>query len=925
MPRNPAVRSLPAAALCVFAFLAWPARADAATPFQETGAQIAARQEAADRVAGPPAPRPHFPSPRRRVPGAPPTSAPAFPTPAPRTRPRGIGPAAQTLGVNFLGANLADSNAYPPDTSGAVGPGQFLVGVNGRLRTFDKTTGSSDGGLNADTDVFFASVANGAPTFSPRVRYDRTSDRWYVTALNFGVSFTNNRILFAASSSGTISAGTIWTFSFFEHDLDAPAGDTDLFFDVGTLGIDASILVVGGNLFDGAGAFQGTSVHVIRKSALSVGGDLSGANAVAYRNLTGTPGGAGPYAPTGVDNLSDAASAAFWVVGVNNVLPVTSELVFRKINFSAPGAWPPSSISANMTLPVPTTALPLSVPHLGNAGGVDGELDALDDRLFDAKSRNGHVWTAQNIAVDAAGAGSDAGDRDGVRWYEIDVTGASPALVQSGTLFDPAAASPRFYWMPSIMVTGQGHAAVGASAAGAAEHANAVTAGRLASDPAGFLDAPSLFTASTTAYNPAADPGGPRRWGDYSFTSLDPGDDMTLWTIQEYCNQTDSWGVRVAELLAPPPATPSSATPATIASGQSSVSVVVTGVSTAGAAFFDAPAGYAKRLAVEIPNGVAVNGVTVDDATTLTLDLNTVGAPFGPRAVTVTNPDGQSRTSVAPILTLGPGGPGPSVTAIAPTSGDAAGGEAATLTGTGFVSGASVTIGGAAATGVVVNGATSADATVPALTPGTLNDVTLVNPDTQSGTLYAAWFADFLDVPQADTFHSYVETIFRDGITAGCGGGNYCRDDAVSRAQMAVFLLKSKLGAAHTPPPCAGIFGDVACPSLFADWVEELYAIGITGGCNTSPLLYCPDAPVTRAQMAAFLLKASLGSSYAPPNCTGTVFTDVPCAGGLFDPWIEDLANRGITGGCGGGAYCPAAPNTRGQMAVFLVKAFSLP
>ena len=59
--------------------------------------------------------------------------------------------------------------------------------------------------------------------------------------------------------------------------------------------------------------------------------------------------------------------------------------------------------------------------------------------------------------------------------------------------------------------------------------------------------------------------------------------------------------------------------------------------------------------------------------------------------------------------------------------------------------------------------------------------------------------------------------------------------------------------------------------------------------------------------MAAFLLKASLGSSYAPPNCTGLVFTDVPCTGGIFDSWIEDLAGRGITGGCGGGAYCPDA------------------
>ncbi len=76
--------------------------------------------------------------------------------------------------------------------------------------------------------------------------------------------------------------------------------------------------------------------------------------------------------------------------------------------------------------------------------------------------------------------------------------------------------------------------------------------------------------------------------------------------------------------------------------------------------------------------------------------------------------------------------------------------------------------------------------------------------------------------------------------------------------------------------------------------------------------------------MAVFLLKASQSFAYTPPACTGTVFGDVPCTGGIFDPWIEDLGARGITGGCGGGNFCPGDPNTRGQMAVFLTKAFGL-
>jgi hypothetical protein len=270
--------------------------------------------------------------------------------------------------------------------------------------------------------------------------------------------------------------------------------------------------------------------------------------------------------------------------------------------------------------------------------------------------------------------------------------------------------------------------------------------------------------------------------------------------------------------------------------------------------------------------------------------------------------------------------PPPVVSSVAPTSGPAAGGTAVVLTGTGFVAGAAVTVGGASATGVTVEGTTSIDATTPALSPGTLNDVSVTNPDTQSGALAAAFFADFADVPQEDPFHGFVETLIRAGVTAGCGGGSYCRDAAVSRAQMAVFLLKAKLGPAHVPPACTGtVFTDVPCAGgAFDPWIEELAGLGVTGGCGGGA--YCPDDPVTRAQMAAFLLKTKNGSSYDPPDCTG-VFDDVPCTPGVgFSDWIEQLFADGVTGGCSAAPplYCPDAANTRGQMAVFLVKTFGL-
>ena len=178
----------------------------------------------------------------------------------------------------------------------------------------------------------------------------------------------------------------------------------------------------------------------------------------------------------------------------------------------------------------------------------------------------------------------------------------------------------------------------------------------------------------------------------------------------------------------------------------------------------------------------------------------------------------------------------------------------------------------------------------------------------------------FPDVAVADAFYPFVETLFHNEITGGCSGGNYCPGNPVTRAQMAVFLLKSEHGAGYLPPACAGAFGDVPCPSAFADWIEQLAVEGITGGCGGGN--YCPGNPVTRQQMAVFLLKTEHGSTYAPPACIG-VFGDVACPS-LFADWIERLATEQITGGCqvSPPLYCPTNPNTRAQMAVFLTKTF---
>ena len=187
----------------------------------------------------------------------------------------------------------------------------------------------------------------------------------------------------------------------------------------------------------------------------------------------------------------------------------------------------------------------------------------------------------------------------------------------------------------------------------------------------------------------------------------------------------------------------------------------------------------------------------------------------------------------------------------------------------------------------------------------------------------------FPDVPRAHNFYAFIENLFHNGITGGCAGGGYCPGNPVTRAQMAVFLLKALEGSAHDPPDCTGRFrrrGRARPEPASSILHRGARRPGITGGCRRRRCSTAPDNTVTRGQMAVFLLKALEGSAYDPPDCVG-VFDDVPCTPGTgFSDFIEELFSRQITGGCSVSPplYCPANPNNRGQMAVFLVKTFEL-
>jgi hypothetical protein len=189
----------------------------------------------------------------------------------------------------------------------------------------------------------------------------------------------------------------------------------------------------------------------------------------------------------------------------------------------------------------------------------------------------------------------------------------------------------------------------------------------------------------------------------------------------------------------------------------------------------------------------------------------------------------------------------------------------------------------------------------------------------------------FADVPIDHPFWRYIEAIYEAGITTGCGTAplTFCPDQNVTRASMAVFLLRAEHGGAYTPPAASHYFADVpaAGKEWMEPWIDQAYRERITNGCGMAPLIFCPEIPATRSASAVFLLRTLYGSGYVPPAASH-YFTDMPVTGKEWmEPWVDEFYREGITGGCGSSPliFCPETAVKRQAMAAFIVRAFGLP
>ncbi len=419
---------------------------------------------------------------------------------APLPVPVSPGPAvAPVLGLRFEAAQRPDTadpiyfplGIRPPDTMGAIGPDHFMEVINGNVSIFNKITGSRISSV-ALVD-FFAPVHTEDIPFDPRVLFDQHSGRWVAMAADCRCD--PNTIVFAVSRTADPTGD--WFLVGF------PAGG---FADYPTLGVDEDAIYV-------AAAFV-NRLWVIEKAPLLADPPALGAITAFPVSVSGALHPAHTWGAPGVEYLVQTATSTTLRV------------------FEVHGPMSSPTLVDRGTLPVPAYSSPLDAPALGSTTPISVGSGA-GSRLQNALYRDGSLWTCHTILQ---------GGRDACRWYEIDPVNMS--LVQSGTVAD----GTLWFYYPTIAANAAGDVAMGFSGSSAAQFVAAYYTGRYAGRAPGTMAPAALLKPGESTYT-VLDTSGRNRWGDYSHTTLDPEDEMTFWTIQEYAGSpADNWGTWVGQL-----------------------------------------------------------------------------------------------------------------------------------------------------------------------------------------------------------------------------------------------------------------------------------------------------------------------------------------------------------------------------------------
>jgi hypothetical protein len=194
----------------------------------------------------------------------------------------------------------------------------------------------------------------------------------------------------------------------------------------------------------------------------------------------------------------------------------------------------------------------------------------------------------------------------------------------------------------------------------------------------------------------------------------------------------------------------------------------------------------------------------------------------------------------------------------------------------------------------------------------------------------------FGDVPFDYPNWAYIQALYDGGYTSGCSTSplNFCPEATLTRAESAVFMLRGLKGTGYTPPadPAGYVFvNDDWAPSTVSwarSWSEGMWDEGMTSGCQTDPLMFCPAATLTRAEGGVFGERIKRGMSYTPPAATHIFTGDdwTPASVSWAEAWAEQAYNDGLLLSCGTGPlkFCPADPLSRSWAAYIIAKAKNL-
>ena len=440
-------------------------------------------------------------------------------------------PSAPVLDSSFagLGNPPQGQDVIPPDTMGAVGPNHLVSLLNSDFGVFDKTTGAVLQKIRLD--LFWASLgtAPGQPAdfpFDTKVLYDPASARFFAVTLG-GTSSPNSWILVAVSASSDPTGA--WDKWAIDADLDNNTQQFGNWADFPGVGLDGNNLYVSANMFSNLDFYQYSKVWVLPKPQL-----LSGSATITWTEFRNPPGSSFSMQPA--HTFGAAPAEYFLYEGAANGFSMA-----RIDNSSGAPTWhAPTTVSV---APYASVNALTGAPQSGD----NNTIDTADTRLLNVVYRAGSLWTVHTVQ-------SPAALKTEVAWYQINP--GTSAVLSQGRISDPT----RWYYYPSIGVNQDNIAAIGFSGSSSREFVGGYYT--LVRPSTGIADPVTLLKTGEAPYFKTLS-GTENRWGDYSATAVDPTDNVTFWTLQEYAKTHDPatgasrWGTRWGKFHPSDVATPS--------------------------------------------------------------------------------------------------------------------------------------------------------------------------------------------------------------------------------------------------------------------------------------------------------------------------------------------------------------------------------